>query len=301
MSNLDKEQLIHQDHLLQAVINAVPAPIFYKNSQGCYLGCNKAFEDYIGLSKTELIGKTAFELFDPELAQIYDDADKQLIDHKEPQVYEAQVRYADGSLRDVIFHKAVFNAVLENIDGIVGVILDVTDRKLAQKELEKLAITDSLTGLVNRYFIVKELDKALLRADRNSSQVAFLMLDLDNFKIVNDTYGHPTGDALIIEVAKRILSAVRGNDVVARIGGDEFAILVDGENVHEMAQNIAKKVLALLNETFVIEGYDVNIGVSIGIATSKGEKLTASDIMKNADIAMYEVKERGKGDYQFFH
>ena len=301
MSNTDKAQLIKQDHLLQAVINAVPAPIFYKNSHGCYLGCNKAFEEYVGLSKKQLIGKTAFELFDLELALIYDEADKKLLEQKAPQVYETQVRYADGSLRDVIFHKAVFNAVLENIDGIVGVILDVTERKQAQKELEKLAITDSLTGLVNRYFIVKELEKALLRADRTNNQVAFLMLDLDNFKTVNDTYGHPTGDALIVDVAKRILSAVRGNDVVARIGGDEFAILLDGENVYDMAQNVAQKVLTLLHQTFVIDEHHLNIGVSIGIATSNGEKLTASDIMKSADIAMYEVKERGKGDYQFCH
>ncbi len=301
MSNTDKAPLTKQDHLLQAVINAVPAPIFYKNSDGCYLGCNKAFEEYVGLSKKQLIGKTVFELFDLDLALIYDEADRKLLDHKAPQVYEAQVRYADGSLHDVIFHKAVFSAVLENIDGIVGVILDVTERKQAQKELEKLAITDDLTGLVNRYFIVKALEKALLRADRNNTQVAFLMLDLDNFKAVNDTYGHPTGDALIIDVGKRILSAVRGNDIVARIGGDEFAILLDGENVHDMAQKVAQKVLTLLHQTFVIDGNDLNIGVSIGIATSNCEKLTASDIMKSADIAMYEVKERGKGDYQFYH
>ncbi len=304
MSDIDKQQSVQQEHLLQAVINAVPAPIFYKDSQGHYLGCNRSFEDYIGLSKAELLGKTAFELFDPELALVYDAADKKLLGHKEPQVYEAQVRYADGSLHDVIFHKAVFNAVLENIDGIVGVILDVTERKQAQKELEKLAITDSLTGLVNRYYIVKELEKALLRANRNNSEVAFLMLDLDNFKSVNDTYGHPTGDALIIDVAKRIQSAVRRNDVVARIGGDEFAILLEGENVRDMAQHVALKVLDLLHQTFTVDSYDLNIGVSIGVsisnATTGPTNVSASDIMKNADIAMYAVKEKGKGSYQFF-
>lgn len=304
INDLSAHQSIQHEHLLQAVINAVPAPIFYKDAEGRYLGCNQAFEAFIGFNKAELIGKTVFELFEPELADVYDSADKKLFDKKGSQIYEAQVRYADGTLHDVIFHKAVFNAVfeeIESIEGIVGVILDVTDRKQAQQELEKLAITDSLTGLVNRYFIVKELEHTLLRAARHSSKVAFLMLDLDNFKAVNDTHGHPTGDKLIISVAKRIQSVVRKSDIVARLGGDEFAILLEGEDIFEIATNVASKVLDLLHTPFIIDGHEINIGVSIGIAVNLSADISASEIMKKADIAMYFVKEQGKGDYKFCH
>lgn len=290
---------VKQEHLLQAVINAVPAPIFYKDSQGRYLGCNNAFENYIGLTKPQLIGKTVFELFDLELAVVYDRADQVLLEEKAPQIYEAQVKYADGSLRDVMFHKAVFNAELENIDGIVGVILDVTDRKRAERELEKLAVTDNLTGLGNRYYMVNELERALARSTRNSSELAFLMLDLDSFKAVNDTYGHSTGDALIVEVAARINRAIRKSDLVARIGGDEFAIALEGENCTQMAQQVASKVIELIREPFDVEGHNVNIGVSIGIAVLKASDMSASELMKKADSAMYFVKENAKGSYRF--
>ncbi|MEH6442655.1 MAG: diguanylate cyclase [Oceanospirillaceae bacterium] len=294
------ESLVKQEHLLQAVINAVPAPIFYKDSQGCYLGCNDAFEEFTGLSKSQLIGKTVFDLLDLELATIYAAADKALLEDTSPQIYEAQVKYADGSLHDVIFHKAIFNAKLAGIDGLVGVMLDVTDRNNIKRELENLAVTDSLTGLNNRYYMVNELEQAFSRANRTHTEIAFLMLDLDNFKIVNDTHGHPVGDALIIEVAARLKSVVRKNDTLARIGGDEFAIILEGLHSHDMAKNVAAKIIKIISHPFNIQGHNLSISMSAGIATTTDGSLNASDLMKKSDTAMYQVKAQKKGCYKFY-
>ena len=210
---------------MQAVIDAAPTPIFYKDAEGRYLGCNKAFEEYIGLSRDALIGKSVFELFDDELAKIYFEADKALFDSEGTQMYEAKVKYADGSIHDVMFHKAYFHAEDASVEGIVGSILDITERKKAEKALEQLAHTDNLTGLDNRYSLMKSLERSLLCQKRENFRLAFLMLDLDGFKQVNDSFGHPTGDSLLKEVAKKLKNTFRESDIIARVGGDEFSVI----------------------------------------------------------------------------
>lgn len=291
---------VEEANLLQAVINAVPTPIFFKDCEGRYLGCNKAFEDYVGLSKNELVGKGVFELFDSKLAEVYHQADLALYESRGKQIYEAQVTYADGSVRDVMFHKAVFHAQSENIDGIVGAILDITDRKKVEAQLEKLALTDTLTGLDNRYSMLKELKNALKRSRRTKTQVAFLMLDLDDFKHVNDTYGHPTGDALLVEVAFRIKHAVRDSDIIARIGGDEFAIVLEGINDERTIHLIADKINEAFISALCVDGHNLNMNVSIGISCSPMDSNDVDELMKMADIALYRAKASGKGCYQFF-
>jgi len=291
---------VEEANLLQAVINAVPTPIFFKDAEGRYLGCNKAFENYVGLSKQELVGKTVFELFDPKLAEIYHHADLALYESRGEQNYETQVTYADGSIRDVMFHKAVFHAQSEDIDGIVGAILDITERKKAENELEKLALTDTLTGLDNRYSMLRELKHALKRSKRTKTQVAFLMLDLDDFKHVNDTYGHPTGDALLVEAAFRIKYAVRDSDIIARIGGDEFAIVLEGIHDEKTIHQVADKINAAFSTALCVDGHNLKMNVSMGISCSPMDSNVFDELMKMADIALYRAKANGKGCYQFF-
>jgi len=291
---------IEEANLLQAVINSVPVPIFFKDAEGRYLGCNRAFEDYIGKSKDELVGKGVFELFDPDLAAVYHKADQALMDAKGKQIYEAQVEYADGTIRDVMFHKACFHAVTEDINGIVGAILDITDRKKAEAELERRALTDSLTGLNNRYALIRELEHALKLSKRSKKHVVFMMLDLDDFKKVNDNYGHPIGDALLVEAAERLQNCVRESDIIARIGGDEFAVVLERMDVDDGSAVVAKKIIKALSNPFEIEGHILSVGVSVGIASSPLNGTSSRDLMKMADIAMYQSKGLGKGQYSFY-
>ena len=283
---------------MQAVINAAPTPIFYKDAEGRYLGCNKAFEEYIGLSRGQLIGKSVFELFDEELARVYFEADNALFERKGTQIYEAKVDYADGSTHDVMFHKAYFHAQDEGVEGIVGSILDITERKKAEELLEQLALTDSLTGLDNRYSLMKSLQHSLLRQHRENFTLAFLMLDLDGFKQINDNYGHPVGDTLLIEVAKKLKSNFRESDVIARVGGDEFSVILENISSTESLTRLVNKVLAEFREPFVIDNKKFTIGVSIGIAVSSSIECSSEDIIKQADAALYQVKNSGKGSYQ---
>lgn len=282
---------------MQAVINAAPTPIFYKDAEGRYLGCNKAFEEYIGLSRGQLIGKSVFELFDEELARVYFEADNALFERKGTQIYEAKVDYADGSTHDVMFHKAYFHAQDEGVEGIVGSILDITERKKAEELLEQLALTDSLTGLDNRYSLMKSLQHSLLRQHRENFTLAFLMLDLDGFKQINDNYGHSVGDTLLIEVAKKLKSNFRESDVIARVGGDEFSVILENISSTESLTRLVNKVLAEFREPFVIDNKKLTIGVSIGIAVSSSIECSSEDIIKQADAALYQVKNSGKGSY----
>lgn len=283
---------------MQAVIDAAPTPIFYKDAEGRYLGCNKAFEEYIGLSRDALIGKSVFELFDDELAKIYFEADKALFDSEGTQMYEAKVKYADGSIHDVMFHKAYFHAEDASVEGIVGSILDITERKKAEKALEQLAHTDNLTGLDNRYSLMKSLERSLLCQKRENFRLAFLMLDLDGFKQVNDSFGHPTGDSLLKEVAKKLKNTFRESDIIARVGGDEFSVILEKVASKEVLVPLANKIIAEFSEPFIIDNQSFTIGISIGIAISSSSGCSSEDIIKQADAALYQVKKSGKGHYQ---
>ena len=281
---------------MQAVINAAPTPIFYKDAEGLYLGCNEAFEKYIGLKREQLIGKSVFELFDHDLAKVYFEADKALFDKKGTQIYEAKVAYADGSIHDVMFHKAYFQASDAGIEGIVGSILDITERKKAEKSLEQLALTDSLTGLDNRYSLMNNLENSLLRQKRENFRLAFLMLDLDGFKQINDSYGHPIGDALLIAVGKKLKALFRESDIIARVGGDEFSIILENIDSNESLIPLVNKVLLEFRKPFTIDS-QLNIGISIGIAVSSTTGCSSEDIIHQADAALYQVKNNGKGNY----
>ncbi len=184
--------------------------------------------------------------------------------------------------------------------GWVDLHEDVTEERLAEARIEQLATTDAMTGLANRHRFMERLSAALSHS-RDGDTFAVLWLDLDRFKDVNDGYGHPAGDVLLKLVAERLLSCVREVDQVARLGGDEFAILVSGSSVCEAAAlTVAQRITALIEEPFAVIGHTVHIGVSIGIAMVPRHGATADDIIRNADIALYQAKSEGRGTPIFF-
>lgn len=293
-------QGIIEHNLLQAVINAVPAPIFYKDAGGRYLGGNKAFENYIGLNLSEFVGKTVCELFDSEQASVYQAADDALMEEGGSQFYEARVKYNDGRLRDVEFHKAIFHAELEHVSGIVGVILDITERKRVQLQYEHLAFTDTLTSLGSRLSFQRDLAKAYLKAARTDVPLALILLDLDNFKTINDTYGHPVGDAFLVAVSKKLTQVIRKTDAVARIGGDEFAIVIEDVDDIAVVKTIAENLRKSLSSDISCCGLTLPLSMSIGVALKNDDSPTVDDLMKNADIALYLAKGAGKNTVRWF-
>ncbi len=173
-------------------------------------------------------------------------------------------------------------------------------RVLAQSDAERRATLDGLTQLPNRTALLPALDEAVERCRRYGENFALFSMDLDGFKTVNDRFGHPAGDALLVHVAARLSSAVRGNDLLARVGGDEFAILARGVQTPQEAADIAERLLALFVAKMAISGEDVGTALSIGIALAPSDGLVTETILERADIALYEAKNSGRNAFRLF-
>lgn len=170
----------------------------------------------------------------------------------------------------------------------------------ANNELKYLANHDPLTRLPNRIKFNKELNNALKKANEINSQLAVLFLDLDRFKLINDTFGHDVGDKLLIEISNRLIHILEKNDVVCRIGGDEFTIMIPTIENIEQVSSIAKRILKTLQETYIIDGQEFSVSTSIGISIFPQDGTDSQELLKKADIAMYRGKENGKNIYQFY-
>ncbi len=183
--------------------------------------------------------------------------------------------------------------------GWVTVHQDITEQRLAEEKMAYMALHDSLTDLPNRLALMQRLESSLARVRRGQS-IALMMLDLDRFKDVNDTFGHPVGDQLLCRVADRLRANVRETDVVARMGGDEFAIIESDVKTSNDTVPLAERIIAALKEPFMVDGHQAEIGVSIGIVLAPNDGVTSTELMKKADLALYKRKSAGRGGYGFF-
>ncbi len=184
--------------------------------------------------------------------------------------------------------------------GWVATIEDITEWRKTQERMVHLARHDPLTDLPNRFTLREELDRAL-RYSRREVGVAILYIDLDHFKEINDTLGHPVGDALLIEVAHRLVGCVRGEDTVARLGGDEFAIIqISHHDPESDAAALAMRIVSVISVPYEIQGHHISIGTSIGIALAPADGTEPDQLIKNADLALYRAKSEGRGGYRFF-
>ncbi len=185
--------------------------------------------------------------------------------------------------------------------GWVATHEDITERRRAEAEIVHLARHDVLTGLANRAEFSRRLEEASKRLRRNGGTVTVMMLDLDKFKAVNDTLGHPAGDQLLVEVARRLKSSARETDVLARLGGDEFAILQEGgPSQHEGAIALALRIINAIAGPFDLDGHEACIGTSIGIALAPEHGVEPENLLKRADLALYSVKANGRNDFRVF-
>ena len=167
------------------------------------------------------------------------------------------------------------------------------------REMEHHAHHDALTGLPNRNLFLDCVETALAKLPLKSGGIAAFFIDLDNFKLINDSLGHGAGDALLIEIALRLIESVRSGDLVARLGGDEFTVLLEGVDAAE-AEDVAERILRSLRTSFNLEGHEVFSNASIGIAYSTDAEASAEDLLKRADTAMYRAKANGKSNYVFY-
>lgn len=182
----------------------------------------------------------------------------------------------------------------------LAIVRDITDRKKAEDEIQQLAYYDTLTGLPNRSLLQDRLGQSIVQAVRDNRKVAIMCLDLDRFKSINDTLGHVAGDSLLATVAERLTECVWETDTVARIGGDEFVIIISAIEHAEDLNKIAEKILAAISKPLALNGQEIFITASIGIAIYPEDGTDVQGLLKNADLAMYKAKDQGRDTFQYF-
>lgn len=419
-----EDKLREREAFLDLLINTIPIPVFYNDREGRYLGCNKAYEEFFGSTRERLIGKTVFDIHPKELAEFYFAHDTKLCELGGRDQYESKVVDVQGFPRDTICYHAVFLGRNGEPGGVIGAILDITDRKRMEedistrehdmrtllenspdrivrfdrdcrclyanpafasaggavsligkkpsefpadansavleeklcnviasgfpsqfelnwlepgskerctlvsltpelddkgevssvlsvgrditelndyrKRIAQLAFYDGLTSLPNRTLFNDRIKQVLADSAWHKQLTGLMLIDMDEFKAVNDTLGHNAGDILLSETAKRLSACIRAYDTVARLGGDEFAVILPDIRQGDDLGMIARKLLRSFDTPFLLEGREVFVTCSIGIAMFPTDGDSAEDLLKYADSAMYLAKRSGRNNFRFY-
>lgn len=265
-----------------------------------YKFVNNAMADITGYTREELLGRNFLDVFDPEYRDILNQRyERRLSGEETPPVYEVKILRKNNTQK----HVEVSFELVNYIDGKpadMAFIRDITERIEAEQEIRRLAYHDALTGLPNRVLFYEQFTLAQARAQRHREKLAIVVLDLDHFKEVNDTLGHNVGDQLLNSVADRLRSLVRKEDVLARMGGDEFMVLLQEIGVIDDAITISRKIVESFKYPFVLNNSNLHITTSVGIAIYPDDGKDMDTLIRNADIAMYRAKEEGRNSFRVF-
>ncbi|MGH9422001.1 MAG: putative bifunctional diguanylate cyclase/phosphodiesterase, partial [Thermoanaerobaculia bacterium] len=289
----DEKRLRDSEERYRLLFERNLAGVYRSSMDGQILDGNDAIARMFGYhDRQEFLAQSAYSLYNSE-----EDRNRLMAQVREYGALsnvEVRMRRRDGTPVWVIENMTLLDGgVLE------GTIVDITDRKTAQEQMEYQAYHDALTGLPNRLLFRDRIDIALAHARRHRTQAAVMFLDLDQFKLVNDSLGHTVGDALLQEVGTRLVLSIRADDTVARMGGDEFTVLLTDVKETGSAGIVAQKLLEAISQPMVIEGHELYVTTSIGIARSPEDGVDAETLLKRADGAMYRAKEAGRNNFQF--
>ncbi len=309
-------QLENSEKLYRYLVDSSPDIIYTLNHEGRFTFVNDRAYQLLGFAREELIGKHYSILVhdeDQERARYV--FNERRVDERASRNVELRLKCHNGSGADRTFNNTLMTISLNSIGmhvpdqdvrkleffGTYGVARDITDRKHAEEVISYQAYHDILTDLPNRMLFKDRLGLAVIQAKRKAHELAVMFIDLDRFKLVNDTLGHVKGDELLQQVALRLKECLRRGDTLARQGGDEFTIVLPELNHRDDASVIAKKFLECLHQPFDLDGHEVHISASIGIAIYPGDGESIDELLRHADIAMYQVKALGKNGHSFYH
>lgn len=285
------KELYHENEkkqtLLRALVDSIPDLIFYKDTNSVYMGCNVAFEKFAGRNQKELIGLTDWDLFDSDMADMFLKMDNEMLKQGKSRRNDEVVTYPDGRQLYYDTLKTPYFDSYGKILGLIGISRDITERKKKEEEILYLTYHDSLTGLYNRTFF----DEEIHRIDNvDQLPVSVIIGDVNGLKIINDAFGHDEGDKLLCEIAKIISSCLRPGDIAARIGGDEFGILLpktDSQTVQSVVKQIQNLCDQYINKADK-ETYYVSIALGPGTKTKSSEPL--DKVRNSAEEFMYKRK-----------
>lgn len=294
------ENLVNdQNKLLDAVLNNVDAYIYMKDEQRHFRYVNNKTAEMFGQSNKAIIGKLDADVIGQEMADHFWQSDKLVFETNEKQTIEEVAEDDEGNLRHYLSMKMPY----KNSDGsqaLIGFSTDVTELFQLKEEFKKQANTDALTGLYNRRYFFKHAAKEFSRAKRHGLNMVVISIDIDYFKKINDKYGHPAGDKVLIEMSQNIISNLRQEDILARIGGEEFSIILPNTTLEE-ANPVAQRICHNNNEFVVNEKNSevINIQVSVGLVSMKTSDKNFDDLFIRADNALYQAKESGRNRVYF--
>lgn len=299
-------QLENERVRLRTLVETIPDLVWLKDPEGVYLACNPMFERFYGKPEGGIVGKTDYDFSPRELADFFREHDRNAIAAGKPTMNEEWLTFAADGYRGLFETiKTPMRDVDGKLYGVLGIARDITRRKAAEDEIRHLAFYDSLTELPNRRLLLDRLQHALSTCGRHGRKGALLFIDLDNFKLLNDASGHDKGDLLLREVAQRLRQCCRASDTVARFGGDEFVVLLEGlaERIGEaatLAEHVGEKVLASLSRIYDLAGIEYHTTSSVGVTLFGEGRLSADDLLRQADMAMYKAKDAGRNALCFF-
>jgi len=297
-----EKALKENEKLLSDILENVSAYIYMKDSQGRYLFANRLLRERFAAPMEEIIGYDDTKFYDAETsAKMQEDDLRVLRNGEKLESEETSLDILTGVAQVFMTVKLPLMRDDGNIYALCGISTDITERKDVEAHMQHMAQYDNLTHLPNRALFNDRLRQAIMAAQRNKAKLALMFIDLDKFKPVNDTYGHDVGDLLLKNVSLRIQECLRESDTAARIGGDEFVVLLPVIETVPDAGRVGDKILQSLNQPFELGGHTLRIGGSIGVAVYPEHGENEKSLVKNADIAMYHAKKNGRNSVRLFH
>jgi diguanylate cyclase (GGDEF)-like protein len=294
-------ELQQQNRLFDAALNNMSQGLLMGDASGQVIVCNGRFKAMFGLAPAEAVTGLDLQAIFGKIRE-RPGSDTGLID----EILARQLALSSQSQGRPFVMVGTDRRAFEITHlpmpdgGFVATYEEVSEQYQIEQQMRYQASHDALTGLLNRRQFREELVQRLGETREQGTEIALLYLDLDRFKEVNDTLGHPVGDALLVAASERIRACLRGHDLVARLGGDEFALAIVGRNVIRLAEGVGARILAEIGREFSIHGQRITVGVSIGAAIGGDGQLDADELLQHADLALYEAKAHGRGCYRLF-
>jgi len=311
--NIIQHQLTESEKRYRFIVSNSPDIIYMIDHRGNFTFINDRVTDLLGFHPEQLVGNHFSSLvYQDDIALAEHIFNERRTGDRASQNVELRLKCTDPNIEPKSFESSSIVIELCSMGvydrkedgtpylGTYGVARDISERKKAQEMIHFQAYHDLLTRLPNRELFLDRLNQAITQSLRNNHKLAVLFLDMDGFKFINDSLGHMIGDALLQQVAHRLQETLRDTDTVSRMGGDEFNILIPELLQREEAGLIARKILDAFSQPIVLDNHEVTIGFSIGISLFPDDGETTYGLIKNADMAMYHVKERGKNGFEFF-
>ena len=299
------QQVAAQKAHLQTIFKSLKELIWFKDLNGTYLTCNPMFERFVGLSEAEIVGKTDEAISNQDNTEFLSVLQRHAPDSKHPKVREEWLQCGSDGKKYLLEISITPVHDASKLIGVLGLGRDITEKRLAENRITNLAYFDTLTGLPNRTLVRERIEQAMQASTEDHRFGALLLIDLDHFKMLNDTLGHEMGDRLLKQVARRLTPCVRHSDTVARIGGDEFVVVLtqlstDAAQACLQAQEVGFNILASLNQPYVIHEQSHRSTPSIGATLFQGHETSLDNLLRQAELAMYKTKETGRNSLQFF-